>query len=70
MMFIKMNDEIKTRIQLEGLTSFSPDRGYNYAVATSWPTIHMTIGSVVLILRYDSNENRDNDIRMLDSEFF
>jgi hypothetical protein len=61
-----MKDEIKTRIQIPAITSYSADRGYNYASATSWPTIHMTIGSAVLILRYESNEIRDQDIRRLD----
>lgn len=63
-----MNDRVKTRIRIQGVTSYAPDRGINYTVSQSWPTIHMTIGSVVLILAYDKDEVRDADIQRLDEE--
>lgn len=61
-----MSDRIKTRVRPQSVSSYAPDKGYNYANSTSWPTIHLTIGSAILILAYDKPEVRDEDIKRLD----
>jgi hypothetical protein len=61
-----MQDRVKTRVRPQGVTSYAPDKGINYTNNSSWPTIHMTIGSVVLVLAYDKDEVRDADIERLD----
>ena len=63
-----LNDNSKTRIRVTGVTSYAPDKGYNYSNSTSWPTIAMTIGSAVIVLKYDSKEVRDADIERLDDK--
>lgn len=65
-MFLVMNDRIKTRIKVAGVTSYARDKNINYASNQSTPTIHMTIGSVVLILSYNSEVERDSDVELLD----
>lgn len=61
-----MNDRVKTRVRPQGVNSYAPDKGYSYQNNSSWPIIHMTIGSVVLVLAYDKTEVRDEDIKRLD----
>ncbi len=61
-----MNDRIKTRVRPQSVSSYAPDKGYNYSNSTSWPTIHLTIGSAILILAYNEVEVRDSDIKRLD----
>ena len=62
-----MNDRVSTRIKNSAVTSFSPDKEVNCQLAYSWPTIRLTIGSVVLVLNYDKDSVRDEDISRLDS---
>lgn len=61
-----MNDRVNTRIRIQGVTSYAADKGISYSNNSCWPTIRMTIGSVVLILNYDKDETRDEDIQSLD----
>jgi hypothetical protein len=61
-----MNDRANTRIRIQGVTSYAPDKNIDYSTQQSWPTISMTIGSVVLILVYFEKSDRDADIQRLD----
>ncbi len=61
-----MKDRSSTRINVSAITSYSADKDVNYATSTSWPTIRVTIGSVLLVLNYNAVEDRDSDINELD----
>lgn len=64
-----MNDKDKTRIRVQGVTSYAPAIKINYAGNNAqWPVINMTIGSVVLVLNYITKEERDLDIQRLDED--
>lgn len=65
---MKMLDKQETRIQLDAVTSYSPDKFINYANQQSHPTILLTIGSVMLTLHYFKEVERDADIARLDEQ--
>jgi hypothetical protein len=62
-----MKDAQSTRISSDDITSFAPDKAVNYATNSSWPTIRLSIGSVLLVLNYNKLEERDSDIERLDN---
>lgn len=63
---MQMMDKLKTRIKMSGVTSYSADRHINFQENYSTPTIYMTVGSVVLVLHYLKDEDRDADMKVLD----
>jgi hypothetical protein len=65
-----MQDTSKTRINPKAVTSYAPDKDVNYSTVTAWPTIRLTIGSVMLILSYNTVELRDDDIARLDASIY
>jgi hypothetical protein len=63
---MQMNDRVKTRVRPQNISSYAPEKGVNYQQSISWPIIQMTIGSAILVLDYDREEDRDLDIKKLD----
>lgn len=65
---MQMKDRQQTRIIQTSITSYAPDKSVNYAERISWPTIRLTIGSLLLVLDYDKLEDRDLDLHRLDEQ--
>jgi hypothetical protein len=65
---MRMNDRNKTRIRLDAVTSYYPNRKVNSDQKSGYvlPSIILTIGSCLLELIYDKEEDRDSDIDELD----
>ena len=63
---MKMKDKNETRIKTKHVTSYRRDRNVMSHINKTWQQIIVTIDSAVVILEYEHETDRDNDIERLD----
>ena len=67
-----LKDKAKTRIVLDAVTSYSSDYKINHGAGTKdnrTDQIILSLGSAVRVLDYNSDSDRDADVKMLDDHF-
>ncbi len=62
-----MNDMTKKRVRTSAITSHGPDKEINHSSNPACThTIVLSIGSAVMVLKYENAEVRDADLLRLD----